>query len=125
MVAVTERRNVAGEQLTRAEQDEFSAESHQRAAAGWKNGIFTDEVVPVEVPKRKGDPVVVSEDEGVRGDTTVQSLSRLRPAFSPDGTITAGSASQISAGARAVVVMSKFKAEQLGRQGLGGGGRAA
>jgi len=118
MGGVTERRNVEVEQLTRAEQDEFSAESHQRAAAGWKNGIFTDEVVPVEVPQRRGDPVVVSEDEGVRGDTTVQSLSRLRPAFSPDGTITAGSASQISDGACAVVVMSKGKAEQLGLQWL-------
>ncbi|HYO34044.1 MAG TPA: acetyl-CoA C-acetyltransferase [Nocardioidaceae bacterium] len=118
MGGVTERRNVEVEQLTRAEQDEFSAESHQRAAAGWKNGIFTDEVVPVEVPQRKGDPVVVSEDEGVRGDTTVQSLSRLRPAFSPDGTITAGSASQISDGACAVVVMSKAKADELGLQWL-------
>jgi acetyl-CoA C-acetyltransferase len=118
MGGVTERRNVEVEQFTRAEQDEFSAVSHQRAAAGWKNGIFTDEVVPVEVPQRKGDPLVVSEDEGVRGDTTVQSLSRLRPAFSPDGTITAGSASQISDGACAVVVMSKAKAEQLGLRWL-------
>ena len=91
-----------------------AARSHQRAAAAWKNGVFEDEVVPVEVPQRRGDPVVVSEDEGVRGDTTAESLSRLRPAFSADGTITAGSASQISDGACAVVVMSKAKAEELG-----------
>ena len=69
--------------LTREEQDAFSARSHQRAAAAWKNGVFADEVVPVEIPQRRGDPIVVSEDEGVRGDTTVESLGRLRPAFSP------------------------------------------
>ena len=107
MGALTEQRNVSDETLTRLEQDAFSARSHQRAAAAWKNGVFADEVVPVEVPQRRGDPVVVSEDEGVRGDTTAESLGRLRPAFSKDGTITAGSASQISDGACAVVVMSK------------------
>jgi acetyl-CoA C-acetyltransferase len=114
MGALTETRNVSTEGLTREQQDEFSARSHQRAAAAWKNGLFTDEVVPVEVPQRRGDPLVVSEDEGVRGDTTVESLAKLRPAFSKDGTITAGSASQISDGACAVVVMSKAKAEELG-----------
>jgi acetyl-CoA C-acetyltransferase len=114
MGSLTDSRNVDVEGLTREEQDSFSARSHQRAAAAWKNGVFADEVVPVEVPQRRGDPVVVSEDEGVRGDTTVESLSRLRPAFSKDGTITAGSASQISDGACAVVVMSKAKAEELG-----------
>ncbi len=114
MGGLTETRNSSVEKLTREEQDQFSADSHQRAAAGWKNGTFTDEVVPVEVPQRRGDPVVVSEDEGVRGDTSVESLARLRPAFSKDGTITAGSASQISDGACAVVVMSKAKAEELG-----------
>ena len=114
MGGLTETRNTSVERLSREEQDQFAAESHQRAAAGWKNGTFTDEVVPVEVPQRRGDPIVVSEDEGVRGDTTVESLSRLRPAFSTDGTITAGSASQISDGACAVVVMSKDKAEELG-----------
>jgi acetyl-CoA C-acetyltransferase len=111
---LTDSRNEAVEHLTREEQDAFSARSHQRAAAAWKNGVFEDEVVAVEVPQRRGDPVVVNEDEGVRGDTTVESLSRLRPAFSADGTITAGSASQISDGACAVVVMSKAKAEELG-----------
>jgi len=114
MGGLTEQRNVDVEALSRLEQDEFSAWSHQRAAEAWKNGVFADEVVPVEVPQRRGDPMVVSEDEGIRGDTTVESLGRLRPAFSKDGTITAGSASQISDGACAVVVMSKDKAEALG-----------
>ena len=114
MGSLTETRNSDHEQLTREEQDAFSARSHQRAAEGWKNGVFGDEVVPVEVPQRRGDPVVVAEDEGVRGDTTVESLAKLRPAFDKNGTITAGSASQISDGACAVVVMSKAKAEELG-----------
>src|SRR5919201_2502325 len=114
MGSLTETRNVETQRLSREEQDAFSARSHQLAAAGWKNGIFTDEVVPVEVPQRRGDPVVVAEDEGIRGDTTVESLAKLRPAFSKDGTITAGSSSQISDGACAVVVMSKAKAEELG-----------
>ncbi|HET9499626.1 MAG TPA: acetyl-CoA C-acetyltransferase [Marmoricola sp.] len=114
MGGLTESCNVEGLGLTRAEQDEFSARSHQLAAQAWKNGVFADEVVPVEIPQRKGDPIVVSEDEGVRGDTTAESLGRLRPAFSKDGTITAGSSSQISDGACAVVVMSKAKAEELG-----------
>ena len=114
MIGLTETCNADGARLTREEQDEFAARSHQRAAAAWKNGVFDDEVVPVEVPQRKGDPVVVSSDEGVRGDTTVDSLSKLRPALGKDGTITAGSASQISDGACAVVVMSKAKAEELG-----------
>jgi acetyl-CoA C-acetyltransferase len=114
MIGLTETRNTEGARLTREEQDAFAARSHQRAAAAWKNGVFDDEVVPVEVPQRKGDPVVVTTDEGVRGDTTVESLSKLRPAFADGGTITAGSASQISDGACAVVVMSKAKAEELG-----------
>ncbi len=100
--------------LTRQEQDAFSARSHQRAAVAQKNGIFAEEIVPVEIPQRRGDPIVFAEDEGIRADTTVESLGRLRPAFRKDGTITAGSASQISDGAAAVVVMSKAKAEQLG-----------
>jgi acetyl-CoA C-acetyltransferase len=100
--------------ITRAEQDEFAAASHQRAAIAWKNGVFDDEVVPVSVPQRKGDPVIFATDEGIRGDTTAESLGKLRPAFSKDGTVTAGSASQISDGAAAVIVMSKAKAEELG-----------
>ncbi|MGN6781607.1 MAG: acetyl-CoA C-acyltransferase, partial [Marmoricola sp.] len=118
MGLLTEECNAASANLTREEQDEFSARSHQLAATGWKNGVFDDEVVPVSIPQRKGDPIVVSQDEGVRGDTTVESLSALRPAFAKDGTITAGSASQISDGACAVVVMSKEKAEELGLEWL-------
>jgi len=114
MGALTEQCNVDGVQLSREEQDEFAARSHQRAALAWKNGVFDDEVAPVEIPQRKGDPVVVSQDEGIRGDTTAEGLSKLRPAFSKEGTITAGSASQISDGACAVVVMSRAKAEELG-----------
>jgi acetyl-CoA C-acetyltransferase len=115
---LTESANVADQAFTREEQDAFSARSHQLAAQAWKNGVFDDEVVPVEIPQRKGDPVVFKDDEGVRADTTVESLSRLRPAFSKDGTITAGSASQISDGAAAVVVMSRAKAEELGLEWL-------
>jgi acetyl-CoA C-acetyltransferase len=100
--------------LTREEQDEFSARSHQLAARAAKDGLFDDEIVPVSIPQRKGDPIEFSVDEGVRADTTTDSLSRLRPAFTKDGTITAGSASQISDGAAAVVVMSKARAEELG-----------
>jgi acetyl-CoA C-acetyltransferase len=100
--------------LTREDQDAFSARSHQRAAEAWKNGLYDDEVVPVEIPQRKGEPLQFKEDEGIRADTTTESLSRLRPAFAKDGTITAGSSSQISDGAAAVVVMSKAKAEELG-----------
>ncbi|WP_214321552.1 acetyl-CoA C-acetyltransferase [Nonomuraea sediminis] len=100
--------------IGREEQDELSARSHQLAVAAIKNGVFADEIVPVEIPQRRGEPILVKDDEGVRGDTTVETLSRLRPAFAADGTITAGSASQISDGACAVVVMSKAKAEELG-----------
>jgi acetyl-CoA C-acetyltransferase len=113
MISLTESCNAAGTNLSREEQDAFAARSHQRAAEAWKNGLFDDEVVPVEIPQRKGDPVVVSQDEGIRGDTTTEGLAKLRP-VSKDGTITAGSASQISDGACAVVVMSKAKAEELG-----------
>ena len=118
MGALTEQCNAAGSRLSREEQDEFAAASHQKAAAAWKNGLFDDEVVPVSIPQRKGDPVVVSQDEGVRGDTSAESLGNLRPAFAKDGTITAGSASQISDGACAVVVMSRAKAEELGLEWL-------
>jgi len=114
MGALTEQRNAERDVLSREAQDEFSAQSHQRAAQAWKNGLLDDEVVPVEIPQRKGDPIVVTADEGVRADTTAESLGRLRPAFSKTGTITAGSASQISDGAAAVVVMSKEKAAELG-----------
>jgi acetyl-CoA C-acetyltransferase len=104
--------------ISREDQDAFSARSHQRAAEAWKNGLFDDEVVPVEIPQRKGDPVVFREDEGIRPDTTVESLARLRPAFAKDGTVTAGSSSQISDGAAAVVVTSRARAEELGLRWL-------
>jgi acetyl-CoA C-acetyltransferase len=100
--------------LGRAEQDEIAALSHQRAAAAQKNGVFEAEITPVEISQRKGDPVLFSTDEGIRADTTTESLAKLRPAFTEDGTITAGSSSQISDGAAAVVVMSRAKAEELG-----------
>ena len=114
MGSLTESCNQATDQFTREEQDEFAARSHQNAAKAWEDGKFDDEVVAVEIPQRKGDPVVFKNDEGVRGDTTAESLGKLRPAFDKSGTITAGSASQISDGACAVVVMSKAKAEELG-----------
>jgi acetyl-CoA C-acetyltransferase len=114
MGLLTEKANTDGLHSSREEQDAYAARSHQRAALAWKNGVFDDEVVPVEVPSRRGDPTFVTTDEGIRGDTTADSLGRLRPAFDQQGTITAGSASQISDGACAVVVMSKAKAEQLG-----------
>lgn len=100
--------------IARPEQDEIAAASHQRAAAAQKNGTFEAEITPVEIPQRKGDPVLFSQDEGIRGETTAESLGKLRPAFAKDGTITAGTSSQISDGAAAVVVMSKAKAEELG-----------
>jgi acetyl-CoA C-acetyltransferase len=104
--------------IERDEQDDLAAKSHQRAALAAKNGLFDDEIVPVEVPQRKGDPLVVSVDEGVRGDTTVESLGGLRPAFDKAGNITAGNASQISDGGSAVIVASKAAAERLGREPL-------
>ncbi|MDO3684116.1 acetyl-CoA C-acetyltransferase [Micromonospora sp. C28ISP2-4] len=100
--------------ISREEQDAFAAASHQRAAAAQKNGHFGDEITPVVIPQRKGEPLVISEDEGIRPDTTAESLGKLRPAFTKDGTITAGSSSPISDGAAAVVVMSKAKAKELG-----------
>ncbi|MEU7180103.1 acetyl-CoA C-acetyltransferase [Streptomyces celluloflavus] len=100
--------------IARAEQDEVAARSHQRAAAAQKNGIFEAEITPVEIPQRKGEPVIFSQDEGIRAETTTETLGKLRPAFTKDGTITAGTSSQISDGAAAVVVMSRARAEELG-----------
>ena len=110
----TERHQANFAPQTRQEQDEFAARSHELAAAAIKDGRFSEEIVNVILPQRKGDPVVISEDEGVRPGTTAESLATLRPAFTKDGTISAGNASQISDGAAAVVVMSKAKAEALG-----------
>jgi acetyl-CoA C-acetyltransferase len=114
MGGLTESINAENQKFSREEQDAFSARSHQLAAEAQKNGVFDDEIVSVEIPQRRGDAILVKDDEGVRGDTTTESLGKLRPAFSKEGTITAGSASQISDGACAVVVMSKAKAESLG-----------
>jgi acetyl-CoA C-acetyltransferase len=113
MGALTDKQN-ARLGITREQQDEFAARSHQRAAAAQKEGRFAAEIVTVEVPQRRGDPLVVDRDEGVRPETTPQSLAKLPPAFAADGTVTAGSASQISDGACAVVVTSKAKADELG-----------
>ncbi|MFI2610601.1 acetyl-CoA C-acetyltransferase [Kitasatospora sp. NPDC018619] len=100
--------------IPREVQDEIAAASHQRAAKAQADGVFDAEIVPVAIPQRKGEPVLFSQDEGIRADTTVEGLAKLRPAFTKDGTITAGSSSQISDGAAAVVVMSRAKAEELG-----------
>jgi acetyl-CoA C-acetyltransferase len=100
--------------IAREDQDRFAAQSHQRAALAQKNGVFDEEITPVQIPQRRGEAIEFRDDEGIRADTTVESLAKLRPAFTKDGTITAGSASQISDGAAAVVVMSRAKAEELG-----------
>ncbi|MFE4493648.1 acetyl-CoA C-acetyltransferase [Streptomyces niveus] len=113
MGASTEKHNTRLA-IARPEQDEVAAASHQRAAAAQKNGVFQAEITPVEIPQRKGDPVIFDQDEGIRPETTPESLAKLRPAFAKDGTITAGSSSQISDGAAAVVVMSKARALELG-----------
>lgn len=100
--------------ISREEQDAFAARSHQLAAKAIKDGVMAEEITPVVIPQRRGEPVVVDTDEGVRADTTVEALARLKPAFAADGTITAGSASQISDGACAVVVMSEAAARAAG-----------
>ena len=100
--------------MQRAAQDELSARSHERAANAIKDGKFAEEIVPVAVPQRRGDPVMIDTDEGVRPGTTVESLASLKPSFDPEGTITAGNASQISDGGSAVIVMSAAKARELG-----------
>jgi len=105
--------------ISRERQDEIAAMSHGRAGAAIKAGLLAREIVPVSVPQRKGDPVVVGADEGVRPGTTAESLSALGPAFSEEGTVTAGNASQISDGAAAVVVMSPERADELGLGSLG------
>ena len=101
-------------EVSRDAQDELALKSHSRAADAIKHGRFADEIAEVAIPQRKGDPVVVDTDEGVRAATTLESLGALRPAFVPDGTVTAGNASQLSDGAAAMVIMSKAKADELG-----------
>ncbi len=113
MGALTEQRNDL-DQFTRAEQDEFAAGSHQRRPRHGKTASSPTRWCRCKIPQRKGDPLEFTEDEGIRADTTAESLAGLKPAFRKDGTITAGSASQISDGAAAVVVMNKDKATELG-----------
>ena len=117
MGLATERYNDG--RITRARQDEFSARSHQLAAAAMASGKFAEEIVGVAIPQRKGDPIIVDTDEGVRAETTAESLGQLRPAFDKDGTITAGNASQISDGGAAVLVMSEQRAKDLGLTPIG------
>ena len=108
-----------GDSISRQEMDEVSAESHERAARAIKDGLLAEEIAPVSIPQRKGDPLVVEEDEGVRPGTTAESLGNLRPAFDPNGTITAGNASQISDGGSALVIMSEEAAARTGVDPLG------
>ncbi|MFP5327334.1 MAG: acetyl-CoA C-acetyltransferase [Acidimicrobiia bacterium] len=119
MGAGTEKYTKSAGTISRERQDDLAAKSHERASAAQKEGKFADEIVNVEVPQRKGDPIVVDTDEGVRPGTTLESLAKLRPAFDADGTISAGNASQISDGGAAVIVMSKAAAEKFGVQPLG------
>jgi len=104
--------------ISREDQDAWSARSHARAHDGWESGRLAEEVVPVEIPQRRGEPVVVARDEGVRVDTTAETLAKLKSVFKPDGTITGGNASQISDGGAAVVVMSRDRADALGVEPL-------
>ncbi|HGO3487955.1 TPA: acetyl-CoA C-acetyltransferase [Staphylococcus aureus] len=99
--------------ISREEQDTFAVNSQQKAVRAQQNGEFDSEIVPVSIPQRKGEPIVVSKDEGVRGDASVEKLSRLRPAFKKDGTVTAGNASGINDGAAMMLVMSEDKAKEL------------
>ncbi|WP_018231569.1 acetyl-CoA C-acetyltransferase [Thioalkalivibrio thiocyanodenitrificans] len=111
--------NVAGEfKISREDQDAFAAESQQRAERAQKAGVFADEIVPIEIPQRKGDPIVFDSDEFPRHGTTAEGLAKLRPAFSKDGTVTAGNASGINDGAAAVIVMSEARARDLGLKPL-------
>lgn len=113
----TERYTAGG--ISRTQQDDLAAKSHERAANAIKDGRLADEIAPVAIPQRKGDSLLVETDEGVRPGTSVDSLSGLKPAFDPTGTITAGNASQISDGGSALVIMSKRAAEARGVQPIG------
>ncbi|KAA0005521.1 MAG: acetyl-CoA C-acetyltransferase [Thermoplasmata archaeon] len=110
---IAERHNISREDC-----DKFALWSHQKAAKATSDGSFKDEIIPVEIPQKKGDPIVFDKDEGIRYDTTLEKLSKLPPFFKKDGVVTAGNASQITDGASAVVVMSKEKAKQLGLEPL-------
>jgi acetyl-CoA C-acetyltransferase len=119
MGLATDRHNALTARITRERQDAFAAASHERAAAAAKDGRLADEIVAVQVPQRRGEPILADSDEGVRPGTTPESLAGLRPAFDKEGTITAGNASQISDGGAAVIVTSAEKARELGVTPLG------
>ncbi|PLT31665.1 acetyl-CoA C-acetyltransferase [Peribacillus deserti] len=102
-------------EISREEQDQWAFRSHQRAIQAMENGIFAEEIIPVEVPQRKGEPIIVSDDESPRKDTSVEVLAKLKPAFGADGTITAGNAPGVNDGAAALVLMSEERAEKEGR----------
>jgi acetyl-CoA C-acetyltransferase len=108
-----------GNSITREQQDEFAARSNELAAEAIKEGRLAEEIVPVEVPQRKGDPILIEHDEGVRPGTTTESLSKMRPAFDNEGSITAANASQLSDGGSAMILMSKAEAERRGVDPLG------
>ena len=107
-------RDASAATISRSAMDDFSAQSHERAATAQKDGLFEAEIAPVSVPQRGGDPLIVDADEGIRPGTTAESLAKLRAAFAADGAVTAGNASQISDGGCALVMMSPNKAEELG-----------
>jgi acetyl-CoA C-acetyltransferase len=112
--------NIAGDfNITRQEQDEFAASSQQKAEAAQKAGHFNDQIVPISIPQRKGDPVIFDKDEFPRAGVTAEALGKLRPAFNREGTVTAGNASGINDGAAAVMMMSESKAKELGLEILG------
>jgi acetyl-CoA C-acetyltransferase len=110
---VAERHNITREQC-----DKFALSSHQKAAKATEDGSFKDEIMTIEIPQKKGDPIVFDKDEGIRADTTLEKLAKLPPFFKKDGVVTAGNASQITDGASAVVVMSKEKSDKLGLEPL-------
>ena len=114
MGALTDAANNTEHGISRSDQDAFAVESHRRAAKGWDSGVFADEVVPVTVPRRRGGEDIIEKDEGVRVDANLEAMANLRPAFSPDGTMTAATSSPLSDGAAAVVVASRRTAERLG-----------
>jgi acetyl-CoA C-acetyltransferase len=119
MGMATDRHNAQTANISRERQDAFAAASHERAAAAAKEGRLAEEIVAVEIPQRRGDPILAEADEGIRPGTTIESLAGLRPAFDKNGTITAGNASQISDGGSAVIVTSAAKAAELGVTPLG------
>ena len=115
-MGITAENLVEQYQISRKEQDQFAFDSQQKASRAQQAGVFDAEIVPVEVPQRKGDPLMISQDEGIRPQTTIEKLAQLRPAFKKDGSVTAGNASGINDGAAAMLVMTEDKAKELGIQ---------